>query len=155
MRTEAQTKYSREYMRAYRKRTNHASDKLYRQNHHEECLKRGRDWKAKNKDKVRDNNATRIRFKNKQINIGSNPRTGICSKCGKSVKKGEVGRTHMHHLKYDKSNPKAHTVELCEVCHRLTHNGGEYSMKPSAILMRNYRAKIKASRHSNREVDKP
>ena len=43
------------------------------------------------------------------------PRTHKCSQCGKA------GLTEMHHLQDDDTNPLAHTVELCTLCHRLRH----------------------------------
>ena len=57
----------------------------------------------------------------KQVPLSFNPRKGICSNCGRSISKGEVKTTHMHHLKYDLNDPLAHTVELCASCHRKDH----------------------------------
>ena len=53
----------------------------------------------------------KIRFKDKRVNVGKNPRIGICSKCKKK------GLTHMHHEKYDPNNPLKYTKELCPKCH--------------------------------------
>lgn len=53
----------------------------------------------------------RIMYKGKQIHLGYNPRTGICSKCGKK------GYTQIHHEQYDDTDPLAHTQELCQSCH--------------------------------------
>jgi len=63
----------------------------------------------------------RINFKGKLIGLEKEPRIGICSKCGKSVKKGEIKRTNLHHLKYDPKNPLNHTIELCVGCHNKIH----------------------------------
>lgn len=52
-----------------------------------------------------------ITFKDKRIKLDYDPKTGFCSECGKAAK------THMHHDKYDESDPLAHTRELCESCH--------------------------------------
>ncbi len=60
---------------------------------------------------------TRIRFKNKQVRLNHNPRAGICIKCKRSVSKGEIKRTNLHHEKYDKSSPESYTIELCVSCH--------------------------------------
>ena len=54
----------------------------------------------------------RIQFKDEQIHLKFNPRKGICQFCG------IVGMTTaLHHRKYDRKNPLAHTTELCESCH--------------------------------------
>jgi hypothetical protein len=52
-----------------------------------------------------------IRFKNKQMLIGFNPRRGICSRCG------YVGQTTMHHIEYHENEPLKDTIELCRKCH--------------------------------------
>lgn len=57
----------------------------------------------------------RITFKNKRVYITFNPRTGICTNCGKQ------GKTNMHHEKYDENNPLNHTIELCVSCHKKHH----------------------------------
>jgi hypothetical protein len=59
-----------------------------------------------------------------------NPRTGTCKKCGISVHDGKYKRTHMHHIKYDQSDPLAHTIELCPACHCAEHKLlGAYTKK--------------------------
>ena len=59
-------------------------------------------------------NPRRIRlwFKNKSINLKENPRTGICSWCGR------IGKTDIHHIQYHDNDPLKDTIELCAVCHR-------------------------------------
>jgi hypothetical protein len=57
------------------------------------------------------NHARRITFKDKQVLIKRNPRSGICSSCGKK------GITDMHHLEYHDDDPLKDTVELCKSCH--------------------------------------
>jgi hypothetical protein len=73
-----------------------------------------------NPDSVRRAHKKRILFKGKHITLGQNPRSGICSKCNKSIKNGEIKQTHIHHEKYDDSNPLAYTKELCPSCHAKT-----------------------------------
>jgi hypothetical protein len=53
----------------------------------------------------------RIQFKDQQISLKFNPKTGFCSNCGR------VGKTHLHHEQYNTAKPLAHTVELCMSCH--------------------------------------
>ena len=60
-------------------------------------------------------------FKGREIRLKYPPRRGICSKCGRSVVKGEIKKTNIHHEKYDENNPLAHTIELCVSCHVQVH----------------------------------
>ena len=57
------------------------------------------------------NKLNRIWFKNKRINVGFNPRTGICSLCHKQ------GLTDIHHVQYHELEPLKDTIELCDSCH--------------------------------------
>ena len=72
-------------------------------------------WRDRNKDRIRHyrrfNNRWRIRFKDKTVYLGFNPRSGRCSNCGM------VGKTTMHHTAYNESDPLANTIELCHKCH--------------------------------------
>jgi hypothetical protein len=52
-----------------------------------------------------------LTWRDKQIHMEYNPRTGFCSKCGK------IGQTHLHHTNYDSNNPLDNTIELCVSCH--------------------------------------
>jgi hypothetical protein len=61
----------------------------------------------------------RLNYKGKAVYLKIRPRTGICSKCGKSVNKGEITRTHMHHIEYHDQNVLKDTQELCVNCHRI------------------------------------
>ncbi len=100
-----------------------------------------KDWYQRNKQRILDKSETRVRFKDKRVFTMKQIRTGICSKCGKSVAKGEIERTVLHHIKYDPNDPLKHTVELCGFCHRVEHGGGKLSMTRMAINQRNYRAR--------------
>jgi hypothetical protein len=48
-------------------------------------------------------------------------RKGVCARCLKSVIKGEIKLTHMHHIQYDLKDPLAYTIELCNSCHKREH----------------------------------
>ena len=93
-------------------------------------------------DYVKNWNKKRINFKGKQIPLGHDLRTGVCSKCGRSVKNGEIKQTNLHHLKYDYDNPVENTIELCNSCHKKEHVI-EYSMTYAAINQRRCRARKK------------
>lgn len=121
-------------MRAYRKRTNGASDKKYAENHKEEQIQYKKDWARKIKEKV------------KEI-LGTS-----CSKCGKET------TLHLHHKYYAKDSvkPMQHGFNrqreaykhperfelLCAFCHKQVHHP-VYSMSESAIKQRAYRSKKK------------
>lgn len=112
---ERRREYNREYLRQRR-----AEDPAFREAYNEYQ----RQWRLDHQDLVRARDRDRIKgriiFQGKQIQVGAK-RTGICSKCGKNIKGGEIKVTHLHHDKYDALNPLAHTRELCNPCHRKTH----------------------------------
>jgi len=60
---------------------------------------------------VKIRNSSRIKYRDKIIHIGYNPRTGVCSLCGR------VGRTNIHHLQYHEEDPLKDTIEVCPSCH--------------------------------------
>jgi len=68
-------------------------------------------------------NVRKIRFKGKQILLKHNPRTGVCSQCGK------IGYTHMHHIQYHDDDPLKDTIELCVGCHNKTKIGMKYKKR--------------------------
>jgi len=105
--------------RSYQK---HAKTRiLMAKNWAEKNVEKTRQYKIKWAEKNPEHNLSKIRFKGKRVQLDHNPRTGICSKCGKTVESGEIKRTAMHHKEYDESNPLAHTVELCVSCHTRLH----------------------------------
>lgn len=61
----------------------------------------------------------RLSYKGKLVYLNIRPRTGICSSCGKSVHRGEIKRTHMHHIQYHDDDVLKDTQELCAACHLL------------------------------------
>lgn len=71
-------------------------------------------WKGYKKSVQKNNNRQtplKIYFKNRRITLKENPRSGICSICGK------LGKTDMHHFLYDNNDPLKYTQELCAGCH--------------------------------------
>ena len=110
------------------------NSRKYNESHKELNQKRWRDYgktpagKARDK-KYRDSHPEKIklqrekavgrhlRFKGKHVWLSYNPRIGICSQCHRSVVKGEIKITNLHHFKYDEQDPLAHTIELCVKCH--------------------------------------
>ena len=72
-------------------------------------------------------NSRRIEFKGKNISFKENPRTNVCSVCGRKYPDELKEQTCIHHIKYDPENPLANTVELCRSCHLSIHHSGENS----------------------------
>lgn len=111
-----------EYQKQYEKKPKaKARHKRYRERHPEKI----KELQEKRKGKG-------IRFKDKWVRLDHVPRIGICAECHKSIDKGEIKITNLHHFKYDKSDPLAHTVELCVDCHnnkepRKRNELGQYS----------------------------
>jgi len=63
----------------------------------------------------------RMNFKNQIIRLNKNPRTNVCSTCGKSYPKELSTQTHLHHTKYDEADPLKYIIELCNSCHTTLH----------------------------------
>lgn len=88
-----------------------------------------------------------LHYKDKIITLKSNPRKGICDKCGlkigdfyidKNGKERIVKRTHIHHLEYDDTNVLANTIELCHSCHTKQGWGlGQFDYHKGLIRPRN------------------
>lgn len=75
---------------------------------------------------IAKNNPRRIKFKGMVKMLSENPRTGVCRICDKKIgdtyincygNKAIIKQTHLHHGKYDESNPSKYTKELCASCH--------------------------------------
>lgn len=116
----------------------------YRKTHPNYNKAYNKKYRATHKEQIKKTNQRRLRFKDKHIFLESIPRIGICSRCGKSVAKGEIKRTNTHHLKYDFEHPDNHTIELCVKCHIQEHEKTRVrilSMTIGAIQVRNWRAK--------------
>ena len=71
--------------------------------------------------KQREEHKKRMTFKGERIQLKKNPRKNICSVCGKKYPDDLKTQTCVHHLKYDESDPLAHTVEMCSSCHMKLH----------------------------------
>jgi DNA-directed RNA polymerase subunit RPC12/RpoP len=67
------------------------------------------------------NNPKLMRFKREQIVLKKNPRTNVCSKCGRRYPEELPKQTAIHHDHYDPENPTANTRELCNSCHSKLH----------------------------------
>lgn len=78
-------------------------------------------WRNTHKASIKKSNKKvsdrTIIFKGKRILLEENPRKGVCEICKRSVAKGEIKQTNMHHQYYDPKNPLAGTIELCVACH--------------------------------------
>ena len=70
-----------------------------------------------NREKFVQRFRNRIIFLGKVIQLDSNPRRGVCSHCR------HVGKTDIHHFKYDATDPLAYTIELCKSCHNKEPKG--------------------------------
>lgn len=79
--------------------------------------KRVKESQRKNPSMMKKIHARRIWFYGKHIQLSHNPRIGVCSNCNRSVKKGEIDQTQMHHLFYNQFDPLSNTIELCAGCH--------------------------------------
>ena len=122
--------------------TKQDDDRRYRQKHKEQIRLKDKEYYQKNKvrlyakhkvylvgwrDKQREinperlqaydlkQNKRRILFKDKRIHLKENPRTGMCTNCGKQNRK-----TDMHHVEYHDGKPLEDAFELCASCHGLT-----------------------------------
>ena len=79
---------------------------------------------ANPKNKARNDPIYRSRqlwFKNKQVRLKENPRTGYCMRCRNNIHDGSCKRTHMHHIEYHQDDPTKDVVELCARCHGILH----------------------------------
>ena len=92
--------------------------KIYHIKNREKIKKRDA---QRSKEKLHEQNVKKIKFLDKYIYLKSNPRTGTCNHCRRSVGNGEIKRTNIHHIKYEPQNPLAHTIELCVSCHNKEH----------------------------------
>jgi hypothetical protein len=63
----------------------------------------------------------RVSFKGKRVQLNFIPRKGVCEWCHKTISRGEIKTTHIHHIEYDPTDPMAHTVEVCQSCHTTFH----------------------------------
>lgn len=105
------------------------------------------DSKTRNK-KISESeiNERRIRFLGKRMYLSFNPRTGICSICGKKE------NTHMHHEKYVPCIPWACTKEVCKQHHyKFTKNDAIKSGQLWGKTDKTINNEIKTCEHCNRQ----
>lgn len=69
----------------------------------------------------KESNPRRLTFKGQSILQKSKPRTGVCRICHRSVAKGKIKTTSMHHYGYDPEYPERWTFEVCNRDHRRIH----------------------------------
>ena len=85
-----------------------------------------RRWQRANPEKVKArndrHNPRQIGFQGTKILFKENPRTNVCSRCGKSYPEELKKQTAMHHEFYNRDDPLAGTIELCQSCHMKLHN---------------------------------
>lgn len=71
-----------------------------------------------------------VLYRKCNIFLSFNPRKGICLLCGKSIEKGEISNTYLHHLIYEFQTKEIrknhdlvlkHTIEVCFKCHHRLH----------------------------------
>ena len=63
----------------------------------------------------------KIQFRDQIIILSEAPRKGVCELCHRSINKGEIKRTNMHHMEYHDDDPLKSTIELCVGCHNKQH----------------------------------
>lgn len=96
-------------------------NKLYRAKNPEKQREYDARYCAKYPERRKETLRKRVMFMGKDVRLKFNPRKGVCQECGRSVSKGEIKRTLIHHLKYDTTDPLKHTIELCLSCHFKKH----------------------------------
>jgi len=94
-----------------------------REKHNASSLRYYHENKEEINKKSRKKRKRRIVFKDKRIILDKNPRTNICSMCGKKYPEDLKTQTSIHHLYYDKDDPLKGTVEVCQSCHLGLHRG--------------------------------
>ena len=104
--------YNKNYYNSHKKEREE-----YNKIHQEKIQKQLQQYRLVHKEELQEYDKKRIRFKGKQIRLDHIPRTGICTNCKRNIESGEIQLTNLHHEKYDKSAPLAHTIELCDSCH--------------------------------------
>ena len=102
--------------------------KIHGKQNKETVKKNARIRYMKNPNKYRERGRCAILYRRTRIPLEFNPRKGICNLCNKSIKKGEINVTHMHHLFYEFSTEEVrknhqlalkNTIEVCFSCHRV------------------------------------
>jgi len=94
--------------------------------YYEAGSRRSKKWAKDNPERVKQikkkHRMKMVTIMGKQVAFEENPRTNICSKCGKRYPEELRSQTTIHHLKYDLEEPLANTIELCRSCHSKEHS---------------------------------
>jgi len=82
-------------------------------------------WRKNNPEIIKaqrkKSRVNRVLILGKGVCFKENPRTNVCSICGRRYPEELKRQTSIHHYKYDPENLLAHTVELCTSCHAKDH----------------------------------
>ena len=97
------------------------ADRRYALSHWEQKKRRNREYFYRHRDRILERLRARIKFQGRTKSVGRNPRTGICSLCR------HKGQTDIHHMRYDRNDLLAHTIELCDSCHNKQRVGSHYN----------------------------
>ncbi len=114
------------------KRLRHGRNNLCKECHNSMRKESGKYWSTTKRlsDKwhaILDLN--KIWFKKKRIYLNENPRTNVCSECGRRYPEELKIQTSLHHNEYNENNPLTNTRELCQSCHmKLHYRRGDLSL---------------------------
>lgn len=97
-------------------------DRKYRENNPEKIRKKAAKYRLKHREQIAQRDRNLVLFKDKRILLKENPRTNICSECGRQYPEDLKHQTVMHHEHYDSDDPLEDTIELCKSCHGKLHN---------------------------------
>ena len=79
---------------------------------------------------------SKIRFKGRTFSLEKNPRTNICTLCGKNQTENAGKQMSIHHTNYNNDDPLANTIELCVSCHaKLHHALRRLKKQPSSTIL--------------------
>jgi hypothetical protein len=82
--------------------------------------------KKETKEQIKNRNARRFRFLERNPYLKENPRKGVCQFCNKKVgdeyincfgKIAIINKPHIHHINYHDTDILKDTIELCVSCH--------------------------------------
>lgn len=112
--------------RCYCKHVKHLKNKEQENQYCKEYYNKNKEYfkeyfAKRTKEYVKNNNSKRLKYKDKQIRIKQNIKTGYCSRCSNNIYDGSCNLTSLHHIRYNDDDPLKHTIELCNPCHRKQH----------------------------------
>ncbi len=100
----------------------------YRQDNKEKRQEYNRKHRQDNIEYLQEYDRKRINFKGKNVRLSENPRTNICSFCGKTEEENRRQQS-MHHDVYHDDDPLKDTWELCNSCHGII--GRQLQLNPN------------------------